>query len=428
VIGPPYKVLVFPGGTEIGLEAQRSLANLKEVELVGAGSAADAHGPFAYRHWATVPDVTDPAWAPALNEVIAEHGIDFIQPGHDAVLVALAERREELGATVVAPSAETCHVTRSKRRTYAALGGEVPVPRVYDTPPPPDAYPVFVKPDVGQGSQGARLAYDAGDVERAVRDGADLVMRYLPGPEFTVDCFSDREDGLLFARGRRRIRTRAGISMASRSAGDQAAFARMAAAIGARLGLHGAWFFQVREDADGTPTLLEVAPRIAGTSAVHRVLGVNFALLSLYEHARMPVRIEPLAADVLLDRALTNRYRHDLRYSAVYVDLDDTLVVRGAINTRLAPFLFQCLNERRRLVLITRHASDLAATLGQHRLSGLWDDVVHITDGAPKADHIREPDAILIDDSFSERRAAHAQLGIATFDSSMVELLIDERA
>lgn len=423
---PPYNVLVFPGGTEIGLEVQRSLAHLKEVELFGAGSAADAHGPFAYRRWETVPDVGDTDWVTALNHVIAQHGIDFVYPGHDAVLVALAERRGEVGAAVVAPSAECCRVTRSKRRTYAALAGVVAVPHVHAGAP--DAYPVFVKPDVGQGSQGARIAHDADDVERAARDGADLVMSYLPGREYTVDCFSDRAAGLLFARGRQRIRTRAGISMASRSAGDQEAFARMAGAIGERLGLHGAWFFQVREAADGTPTLLEVAPRIAGTGAVHRVLGVNFALLSLYEHARVPVRIDALEADVLLDRALTNRYRHDLRYSAVYVDLDDTLVVRGEINTRLAPFLFQCLNERRRLVLITRHASDLAATLARHRLGGLWDDVVHITDGRSKADHIREPDAILIDDSFRERREARDRLGIATFDSSMVELLIDDRA
>jgi carbamoyl-phosphate synthase large subunit len=253
-------------------------------------------------------------------------------------------------------------------------------------------------------------------------------MSYLPGQEYTVDCFADREQGLLFARGRRRIRTRAGISMASRSEGDQAAFGRMAEEIRRRLGMHGAWFFQVREAADGTPTLLEVAPRVAGTMAVHRVLGVNFPLLSLYEHARVPVQIAPIEADVLLDRALTNRYRHNLSYSAVYVDLDDTLVVRGEVNTRLAPFLFQCLNERRRLVLITRHASDLQETLGRHRLGGLWDEIVHITDGREKADHIREPDAILVDDSFRERRVARERLGIATFDSSMVELLIDDRA
>src|SRR5688572_21866441 len=158
---PPYHVLVFPGGTEIGLEVQRSLAHLKEVELSGAGSAADAHGPFAYRRWVTVPDVSEQGWLEALGAVIEELGVDFVFPGHDEVLVALAERREELPARVVAPSVETCRVTRSKRSTYAALAGAVPVPHVFDGIPAPQDYPVFVKPDRGQGSQGARVAHDA---------------------------------------------------------------------------------------------------------------------------------------------------------------------------------------------------------------------------------------------------------------------------
>ena len=52
---------------------------------------------------------------------------------------------------------------------------------------------------------------------------APIVCEYLPGEEYTVDCFSDREHGLLFAGARVRRRTRNGISVntapvASRSA------------------------------------------------------------------------------------------------------------------------------------------------------------------------------------------------------------------
>jgi carbamoyl-phosphate synthase large subunit len=167
---------------------------------------------------------------------------------------------------------------------------------------------------------------------------------------------------------------------------------------------------------------------VAGTSALHRVLGVNFPLLSLYEHLRMPVALAPNDIAVRLDRALVNRYQHDLEYGHVYVDLDDTLLVGDAVNTRLVAFLYQCVNAGRRIVLITRHARDVDETLARHRLAGLWDEVVHITDErVEKADHIGEGDAILIDDSFRERRTAHERLGIATFDSSMIELLIDER-
>jgi hypothetical protein len=158
------------------------------------------------------------------------------------------------------------------------------------------------------------------------------------------------------------------------------------------------------------------------------VTGVNFPLLSIYERLRAPVRLAPNRMDVSLERALTNRYVHDLHYGSVYVDLDDTLIVREAVNVQLVAFLYQCLNEGRRLVLITRHRHDVDATLRRHRLAGLFDDVIRVEDAVEKIEHIEGGDAILIDDSFRERWTAHERAGIATFDTSMLELLIDDRA
>jgi len=425
---PAYGVLVFPGGTEIGLELRRSLADLKEIRLAGAGSEQDRHGPFAYRRWRTVPEVGAPGWIEALNAVIAELAIDVVYPGHDDVLLALAEHRDEIAAGVVTSPLRTCEITRSKRATYELLGDVVPVPHVFDVPGEITEFPVFAKPDRSQGSRGAVLVSDETELTAALAAGSDLVMELLPGREHTVDCFSDRDRGVLFARARARERTRAGISMATRTEPTSTRIEQHARAIATRLELHGAWFFQLREDREGEPRLLEVAPRVAGTSALHRALGVNFALLALYEHLRMPVTVAPNDIEIRLDRALVNRYAHNLEYRHVYVDLDDTLLVGDTVNARLVALLYQCLNAGRRLVLITRHARDVDETLARFRLTQLWDEIVHITDpDAEKAAYIAQPDAILIDDSFRERQVARERLGIATFDSSMIELLMDER-
>ncbi len=424
----PFGVLILPGGTEIGLELRRALGDLKEVELAGAGAPDDTHGPFAYRRWAQVPSVTTPGWVEALNGVIDELAIDFVFPAHDDVLLALAEQAARIRARIVTSPARTCRISRSKRATYQLLDGALPVPKVFPSPDEVTRFPVFAKPDRSQGSRGAVEVHDAAELERAVAAGSDLVMEFLPGAEFTVDCFSDRERGVLFARSRPRLRTRAGISMATRTVAADGTPLAYANAIASRLKLHGAWFFQLREDADGRPRLLEVAPRIAGTSAMHRVTGINFALLSLYEQLREPLDVVTNPIEAELDRALVNRYRHDLRYSTVYVDLDDTLTVHGRVNTRLVALLYQALGDGHRLVLLTRHRFDVSETLKRFRLSELWDDVIHITDDRQsKSDFIGEPDAILIDDSFSERRAASERCGIATFDSSMIELLEDHR-
>ena len=47
-----------------------------------------------------------------------------------------------------------------------------------------------------------------------------IVTEYLPGREYTVDCFSDRDQGLQYCAPRLRVRTRNGIAMDSRSVSD----------------------------------------------------------------------------------------------------------------------------------------------------------------------------------------------------------------
>ena len=124
---------------------------------------------------------------------------------------------------------------------------------------------------------------------------------------------------------------------------------------------------------------------------------------------------------------MVNRYSHRVKYSVVYVDLDDTLILNDRVNLSLVQFLYQCINEQVRIVLLTKHDGDVKQTLRKYRLSEVFDEIVQIEKTAHKSDYIREPDAILIDDSFSERKAVHDKLGILTFDCSMIEMLINER-
>ena len=303
------------------------------------------------------------------------------------------------------------------------------MPHVFERPDEIAEFPVFAKPDRSQGSRGAVAG------RRRDRAGGGLGGRFGPGhgaasrvASYTVDCFSDRDRGVLFARARARERTRAGISMATRTEPTSELAERDAKAIGARLALHGAWFFQLREDRHGEPRLLEVAPRVAGTSALHRVLGVNFALLSVYEHLRIPVTVAPNDIDIRLDRALVNRYAHDLEYGHVYVDLDDTLLVGDAVNTRLVALLYQCLNEGRRLVLITRHARDVsddARALPPHGAVGRGRPrrPTPATRRPPTSGAGRDPDRRLVPRATDRPRAARDR----HFDSSMIELLLDGR-
>jgi carbamoyl-phosphate synthase large subunit len=419
------RVLVFPGGTEIALEIWSALRDCKDVQLLSAGQDIPNHAPFVFPEYHLLPAVSEKGWLEELNSLVERLGIDYIYPAHDEAVFALASHASEVRARVVTSPVETCLITRFKSKTYAALAGAAPVPRIFSCPAQVDTFPVFCKPDRGQGSHGARRIDSRERLTADLPEG-DLILEYLPGPEYTVDCFSDRDRGLMFAGGRERLRVRNGISVSTRPVEDPV-FEALAKAISSRLALHGAWFFQLKQDRDGNMKVLEVAPRIAGAMALHRVCGINFPLLSLYEQQRLPLRILRQNVRVCLDRALVNRYTHDLVFRTVYVDLDDTLIIRGMTNTRLLAFLYQCLNRGIRLVLVTRHSRDVQETLDRHRLGYLFDEIVHLPDGQSKAAAIRERNAIFIDDSFSERLQVHEAAGIPTFDCSMVEMLFDDR-
>src|SRR5262249_38551114 len=162
-----------------------------------------------------------------------------------------------------------CVTCRFKSRTYRCLADLIPVPRTFEAAEAVDRFPVFVKPDRGQGSEEARVVYDNDGLRSELRRRPDLlVSEYLPGDEYTIDCFSDSKIGLLFCRGRERLRVKSGISMSCRGFHLQE-FETWARAISDRLRLRGAWFFQMKRDAGGKPRLLEVGPRIAGAMCMH---------------------------------------------------------------------------------------------------------------------------------------------------------------
>ncbi len=420
-------VLVFPAGTEIGLEIHQALRHCKEVVLHGAGQTISNHAPFVYQRYHALPSISEPGWLDALITLCRDLAIDYIFPAYDDVIVALSLHRSEIPATVLTARNEVCELTRSKSQTYERLGATVRVPRLYsqtDT----KTYPVFVKPDRGQGSQGAQLVRDAAELAIATSAIQDpIVCEYLPGEEYTVDCFSDREKGVLFCGARIRLRMRNGIAVHTRSV-DLDGVQEIAKRIHESLGMRGAWFFQVKRAADGQLTLLEVAPRIAGSMSTHRVLGVNFPLLTIFEHERLELKLITLPMIVELDRALHNRYRIQLPCEALYVDLDDTLLLRDVVNLDALRLVFSCINRKIPVTLITRHSGDLEKTLRKHRLTGLFDEVIHLDRKQRKSDFIRKKNAIFLDDSFAERSDVNEHCGIPTFDCSMLDVLISNHS
>lgn len=424
-----YNVLVFPCGSEVGLEVHKALQFSTHFNLIGA-SSVDDHGKFVFKNYVgDLPFVTAPEFLDKVNKVVDSYKIDFIIPAHDNVLLKLAQAKaaEKLHCELITSPLKTCELATSKLKTYGFFKDVLPTPKVFETinEVKKTDLPIFLKPEVGNGSRGTQIAKTLEDIKfYTEKDPSLLLLEFLPGKEFTVDCLTNRRGELLFCKARQRTRIGNGISTNSMHV-DSGRFQKIAEIINKHLTWRGVWFFQVKENAKGELVLMEIAPRAAGTSGLARSKGINLLLLNLFDALDYDIDVFENNYEMVIDRALQNRYKHNITYKHVYLDFDDLVVFDGKVNPDVMAFVYQCLNKKVAVHLITKHQDDLAKTLKKYRLNGIFDDIIHLKKEDEKFEQIKYRDAIFIDDSFAERKKVHDTCKIPTFDAHMLESLIE---
>lgn len=419
-------ILVFPCGSEIGLDIYSSVCYSTYFHLIGA-SSVDDHGRFVYDDYISdIPYVTSPDFIPVMARIVQERNIEAIYPAMDLVITILKEHEKELGCRVISSSLETTRICLSKELTYQRLSGAVKIPTIYEPNNiPQGVFPVFAKPKIGYGAKGTKKLYTQEEVDSFIKDKDNLlILEYLPGEEYTVDCFTDKEGHLLYSAARKRNRVKDGISVNTFFVEDQLEFNEIAEAINSKLSFRGAWFYQVKRDVNGKLCLLEIASRLGGSSLLSRAIGVNFALLSLFDAFGHPVTVFTNNYHVELDRALENRYKTNIEFDSVYCDYDDCLILnKTSINIEVVKFLYKCINQKKKIILLSKHDGDLLQELKTFRLDHLFDEVLHIEKGADKADYIETSKPIFIDDSNAERLNIRSRLHIPVFSPDMIDVL-----
>jgi len=417
------QVLVFPSGSGVAQEIYNALSSLKGVSLIGADSDPTVSS-FVYESVHKVPPMrSELSCVHAIRALVLELNISFIYPALDDALVFLKTNEEFLGVQVLSSPLKTVLVTRSKTQTYKALENIVRVPRMYDRTNPPERYPVFAKPDSGEGSKRCRVIADSYDFIRSV-EGDEIVVEYCPGEEYSVDCFS--KDGLLLFVGPRvRSATRAGLSVVTASVPCTEEFMAFAHGIHQTFEFKGAWFFQAKRDETGTLGLLEVAPRIAGASACHRAMGVNLPLLTLETFRQQKVCVPHQRLAITACKIYETRTRPSIVYYHAYFDLDDTLCRNGAADPIVLALAHKIRNSGKPVYLITRHNMNPRLTLERlHVRPSLFNDIIHVTDGGSKKRFIK-PNSILFDDSFYEREScSDGAQSIHAFDVDAAKLFL----
>tara|TARA_R110000796_G_scaffold146087_1_gene262781 strand:- start:6410 stop:7567 length:1158 start_codon:yes stop_codon:yes gene_type:complete len=360
-------VLVVPCSTQIGVEQFHSLKFNKNFNLIGA-----AHNELdsLYSNYIQLKhSIEKPEFVEEILQIIRDNNIDVILPSHDEILYIL-KNHPDLEHLIPGSSKEIVNICRFKSRTYTKLLTSTKLsPRV---PQYTTINSGFLKPDKGQGSRGSLNI-----------DQNYLHCEYLPGREYTIDCFSNSQNELIYTSPRLRKTIINGISETTSIvlSNELKSIARQVNKV---FKFKGPWFFQMKEDNYGNPKFLEIAPRIGGGSNINRLNGVNLTLSSLYQYFKFDVEILNQNLVVQVNRKTP---KFIWNYETLFVDYDDTF---EHIKAKL-------LEIDKDIIIVTRSKVKVNTSY----------PTVYVKDGELKSDIINKlnkPKPIFVDDSFKERK------------------------
>jgi hypothetical protein len=400
-------LLIVPGTTQVAYEVLRSLSHAKDIRVFGAGYDLGKSKTNIYTSYDYLPQINLNSFE-EITSVISRKEIDLVYFAHDEWLYFFRSYSKIGNAQILSNHEASLEIVSFKSLTYSKFSPFMEVPITYRKMEDIDNFPVFLKPDRGQGSNGARIIKSANELEFClVNDQFSkewIVCEYLPGPEYTIDCFSDLDSNLIFISQRERCAVMGGKAVETKVVEISKQFYGWARKISKVLSLKGAWFFQAKIAENNRPKLLEIGLRIAGASGINRLKGVNLSLLNyyLYTEKNSKVMVISQSNTPRLDRG---KFDLGFKFEEIFVDLDDTLVVNGARNQILVDFLVQKYNECKKIRLITRRSTEIDRILDIAGIKEILEEVIQVPDNHAKSAYIPYGTRFLfIDDSFRERK------------------------
>lgn len=309
-----------PGGPGI-IEALMSYSG---IELTVADANPYASGRAVHADFVTIPKAGHPDFINALLSVCRQKNIRIILPLVTRELEILASEREMFdneGIKIVVSDIKQLAIANNKRCLLEKLDSEglaVSTFTVARNVSELEASvirmgypekPVVIKPSVSNGSRGMRVLSESLDLADAffsqkpdntyttlsrvmeVLRGYNipemLVMEYLPGDEYSVDCLLNNGEPL-FILPRKRIKMNSGISVAGEFE-NNTEIIEYVKSVFRIIPLHGPVGVQVKQNSDGKFSILEINPRLQGSTTTALGMGMNIPLYAVLQAAGLNV-------------------------------------------------------------------------------------------------------------------------------------------
>lgn len=309
-------ILVTGGGAPGAPGIIRALQISGNLRLISCDIKERTIGSLLADEYFTVPSGKNTDYASALLNKCIEHSIDLILPITTKEIITLSQRKhlfENEGIEVVVSNYESLRIANNKGLLLKHLsenGVETPAFKICNSTTEfkhaakdlgyPENQFVF-KPTIANGSRGFRIVSNS--INRSdllfnykpnnlhisyseileileAKENPELVlMEYIPGTEYSIDCLISK-GSTNYIIPRKRSQIRAGVSIAGEIEHNQAIIDYCKDILNT-LDLEGPIGIQVKLDSKGIPKILEINPRLQGTSVACLGAGINLPLLSV---------------------------------------------------------------------------------------------------------------------------------------------------
>lgn len=299
------------------------------IEIVVADANPDSVGRYLNPVFELIPKATDDTFIDAIEQLCQKHGINVILPLVTRELFEFSKHKltfAQKGIKVIVSVYEQLSIANDKGKLYTQLqasGITTPQFSIVNTVEELKqavtqlGYPsktVCFKPCISNGMRGFRVIDDTKDefdllfnykptseyikLDKAVEILSRqpfpplLVSEYLPGEEYTIDCLANNGKCLLVIP-RLRKKMVQGISVAGVIENNQEIINYCKQIIEC-CQLHGPIGVQVKRATDGTFKILEINPRVQGTTVALLGAGVNLPLLAVKQETGESINPEAI--------------------------------------------------------------------------------------------------------------------------------------
>ena len=439
-----YRVLVYPCSNNTGIEINNSLKNNKEIELFGLNIGYSNKGSFVYDNYFNFMGYkNEDKFIVEIKKFIDTHKINTIIPADDNTVIIFKNAEEYLNVNVITSPLETSLIVKSKSLTYQILNDLVLTPKIYNIKSTnlndkfinKIIYPIFIYNDQKIKGKNSFIINNYSELKEKCTD-KHIICEYLPGDEFTVECFTDQERNLCYSIPRKRITINSGLSVNTELLYDDDLcknINNISRKINDQLLFQGVWFYQLKQSSCNKLVLLEISTRLPGSSSIVRNMGVNMTLLSIYDSFGHKLTLPKLNNFFSSSEKIYKNYFYCPKLISInnlYVDLIDTLIVKNKVNIELISIIYKFKNSCKNAILISKDKCNIEETLYNYDISkSLFNSIIKVEDGKEKKDYIND-NSILIDNSFTERNSVSSCSklnNVFVLDIDSIEILLNNK-